>query len=116
MVINNFEYDITGLVTKTYYKTFYNPSNSKFNLKLGYFEAKETENIWLRHLRPYRRDMRQIFVKNIEMLEGFYYPGRVVNTEFFFSTDLIDSYEKYPESLMSGLTKIGGILALVRIV
>jgi hypothetical protein len=29
---------------------------------------------------------------------------------------LIDSYEKYPESFVSSFTKIGGILALVRIV
>ena len=35
---------------------------------------------------------------------------------FIFPTDLVDSYEKYPESVVSGLTKIGGILALVRIV
>jgi hypothetical protein len=37
-------------------------------------------------------------------------------TEFYLSTNLIDSYSKYPESVLSGLTKIGGILALVRIV
>ena len=39
-----------------------------------------------------------------------------VGTSFQFTTDLTDSYEKYPESVVSGLTKIGGILALVRIV
>jgi hypothetical protein len=36
-------------------------------------------------------------------------------TKFFFKSNLIDSYDKYPESVVSGLTKIGGILALVRI-
>jgi hypothetical protein len=35
---------------------------------------------------------------------------------FLFRTNLIDSYEKYPESVVSGLSRIGGILALVRIV
>jgi hypothetical protein len=29
---------------------------------------------------------------------------------------MIDTYEKYPESVVSGLTKIGGILALFAIV
>ena len=37
-------------------------------------------------------------------------------TEFSFRTTLIDSYEKYPETVVSGLTKIGGMLALVRLV
>ena len=32
-----------------------------------------------------------------------------VGTSFIFTTDLTDSYEKYPESVVSGLTKIGGI-------
>jgi hypothetical protein len=40
----------------------------------------------------------------------------MIVTQFFFPTNLIDSYDKYPESVVSGLTKIGGILALVRIV
>jgi len=46
------------------------------------------------------------------------YPIKIplLNTNFYFTTALIDSYEKYPESIVSGLTKIGGILALVRIV
>ena len=35
---------------------------------------------------------------------------------FSFRSAEIDYFEKYPETLVSGLTKIGGILALVRIV
>jgi hypothetical protein len=39
-----------------------------------------------------------------------------IETFFEFSTNLIDSYERYPESIVSGLTKIGGLLALLKIV
>jgi hypothetical protein len=42
--------------------------------------------------------------------------GIKIKTEFVFPTSLIDSYEKYPESVVTGLTKIGGIIALIRIV
>ena len=98
-------------------KFFMNSTYSEFNLKLGYFESKETENIWVRQLTPYTQDMKTPFVKNIDM-EYVEIPLATpqLYTNFIFATALIDSYEKYPESVVSGLTKIGGILALVRIV
>ena len=80
-------------------------------------EAIESENIWLRYLEPYKQHMKQPFVKTIE-IDSFNSPfitPRLL-TMFSFRTNLIDYYEKYPESVMSGLSKIGGILALVRIV
>jgi hypothetical protein len=60
--------------------------------------------------------VRQPFVDYIDT-QGFNIPGtnRTI-TVFIFPTTLVNSYEKYPESLVSGLTKIGGIFALVRIV
>ncbi len=37
--------------------------------------------------------------------------------EINFSTqqELVDSYERYPDSVVSGLSKIGGILGLLKI-
>jgi hypothetical protein len=84
---------------------------------LGYFEAKYTENIWLRYLTPYKLDIKSPLVKDIEMINEENPTGiPIIRTFFIFTTDLIDSYEKYPESVVSGLTKIGGMLALFRIV
>jgi len=72
--------------------------------KLGNLEAKETDNIWQSNHAPYKLDLRSPFVKNIELehkgLDTLY-----SETRFFFPTDLIDTYEKYPESVMSGLAK-----------
>jgi hypothetical protein len=117
LVIQNPEYDIKGLVRKDLTMKYYNTSNCNFILKLGYIEVKETENIWLRYLTPYTLDIKQPYVKNTEIrTEGFPRETPTIITDFYFTTDLIDSYEKYPESVVSGLTKIGGILALVRIV
>ena len=71
----------------------------------------------LRDLAPYSLNNKSFFVKNIEMENLTYSLGKpLIVTDFYLSTDLIDSYYKYPESVVSGLTKIGGILALVRIV
>jgi hypothetical protein len=63
--IQNLEYDITGLVSKNVYKEIYNINYTTLNVKLGYFEAKESENIWLRYLTPYTQDLKSPFVKNI---------------------------------------------------
>ena len=63
--------------------------------------------------------MRQPFVNDIEA-SVLKIPNGIgkhtVRTFFSFRTNLVDSYEKYPESVILGLTKIGGILAFVRIV
>ena len=60
--------------------------------------------------------MRQPFIKDIEA-QGFELLNTYSAKTFFnFPKNLIDSFEKYPESLVSGLTKIGGILAFIRIV
>lgn len=40
--IQNLEYDITGLVSKNVYKEIYNINYTTLNVKLGYFEAKES--------------------------------------------------------------------------
>ena len=85
-------------------------------MKLGNFEAKETENIWLGYHAPLKLDIRSPFVKDIELENDFISDTIIVQTFFYFTSNLIDSYEKYPESVVSGLTKVGGILALVRIV
>ena len=70
----------------------------------------------MRYLKPYKIDVRQPFVNYIEAI-GYDIPGTYkASTMFSFHTTLVNSYEKYPESLVSGLTNIGGILALVRIV
>jgi hypothetical protein len=86
-------------------------------VSLGYLEAKESENIWLSYLSPYKLVRKSPFVKNFNVKEGEYnIDSNRTRTEFSFKTALIDSYEKYPETVVSGLTKIGGILALVRLV
>jgi len=66
--IENLEYDITGVVSKSLEKfgSKYLPNN--FIIKLGNFEAKETENIWLRYLKTYKLDLKSPFVKNIELV------------------------------------------------
>jgi hypothetical protein len=63
--IENLEYGNTGLVSKNVEKlgSIYVPNS--FHIKLGNFEAKETENIWLRYLTPYTQDLKSPFVKNI---------------------------------------------------
>ena len=66
--IDNLEYDgNNGLVSKNLEKfgSIYAPNT--FNIKLGTFEAKESENIWLGNLAPSTLDMRSPFVKNIEL-------------------------------------------------
>jgi hypothetical protein len=94
---------------------FGNSKANKLELNLGYFEAKESDNIWLRYLTPYKEYIKALFVKNFLLKQPE--SARIfIRTDFSFPTFLIDSYEKYPESVVSGLTKIGGILALVKIV
>ena len=59
--------------------------------------------------------MKSPFVQNVETIE-VRRSDIAIETIFEFRTNLIDSYEKYPESIVSGLTKIGGLLALLKIV
>lgn len=59
--------------------------------------------------------MMSPYVQNVETIE-VRRSDIAIETIFEFSTNLIDSYEKYPESIVSGLTKIGGLLALLKIV
>jgi hypothetical protein len=59
--------------------------------------------------------MKSPFVKNVETME-LRRLDISIETFFEFSTNLINSYERYPESIVSGLTKIGGLLALLKIV
>jgi hypothetical protein len=60
--------------------------------------------------------VRQPFIKDIEVQSFEFFDTYSAKTLFKFPKNLVDSYEKYPESLVTGLSKIGGILALVRIV
>jgi hypothetical protein len=61
--------------------------------------------------------MKSPYVKNINARDiRFSDNANRTFTEFSFRTAVIESYTKYPESVVSGLTKIGGILALLRIV
>ena len=71
----------------------------------------------MRYLKTYKMDKRQPFVNDIDA-HGYNIPNEqhIASTIFSFPTTLVDSYEKYPESLVSGLTQIGGILALFKIV
>ena len=65
--IENLEYDRTGVVSKSLEKFGSKYLSNNFDIKIGNFEAKETENIWTRYLKPYKLDMKSPFVKNIEL-------------------------------------------------
>jgi hypothetical protein len=76
-----------------------------------------TENIWPSFFSPYKLVRKSPFVKYFNVIEYEYIKEiNMTYTEFSFRSPFIDSYERYPESVVSGLTKIGGILAFVRIV
>jgi hypothetical protein len=67
-------------------------------------------------LTKYNLDIKSPFVKNFEVHNDGVQGPVYIAIFFSFPTNIVDSYEKYPESVVTGLTKIGGILALVRIV
>ena len=116
LFVENIEYDVRGLVTENLMSSVKYPNASaEIKVKLGIFEAKESENIWLRYITPYTVNMKSPFVKNIDV-KDLRDKEISIDLLFVFSTNLIDCYEKYPESVVSGLTKIGGLLALFKIV
>jgi hypothetical protein len=65
--IENLEYGNTGLVSKNVEKLGSSYVPNSFHIKLGNFEAKETENIWLGNLAPHKLEMKSPYVKNIEL-------------------------------------------------
>jgi hypothetical protein len=58
MFIDNLDYDMTGLVSTELIQEFGYSNYSNLEVKLGYFEAKESDNIWLRYLTPLKQDMK----------------------------------------------------------
>jgi len=65
--IENLQYDISGLASKNLEKFGSSYVPNTFNIKLGNFEAKETESIWQSNLAPYKLDIKTPFVKDIEL-------------------------------------------------
>jgi hypothetical protein len=55
------------------------------------FEAKESENIWLRFITPYTVNMKSPYVKNVAV-KDLSDKEMSIDLLFLFSTDLIDSY------------------------